>query len=275
MSTPTGRDNGLPPATRYVALVDVDPPVADHVLELLREAGVTAVAEPLAGDRGLAREVPPPSRPTDRVHVDENHALLARTVVGRALPSLRAEFHADAARRVDAAEAADAAERRRRDTLEPTDVDSMFADIVAAFDVAGDDPVPRWSVHEDTSPGDPTPEELVPEPPEDRPRLSSRLIRRTDPAQAADAAPVDDPEDHFVPEPPPPLPEADRITRLAWAGLIGGPSLIVLATVLGIGLEGWVVVLALGGFLAGFGTLVARMRDRRDDDDGWHDGAVI
>ncbi len=44
---------------------------------------------------------------------------------------------------------------------------------------------------------------------------------------------------------------------------------------LGIGLEGWVVVLALGGFLGGFGTLVARMRDRRDDDDGWHDGAVI
>jgi len=38
--TPTGRDNGLPRAARYVPLVDVDPPVADHVLELLRDAGV-------------------------------------------------------------------------------------------------------------------------------------------------------------------------------------------------------------------------------------------
>jgi hypothetical protein len=271
MSTPTGRDNGLPPAARYVALVDVDPPVADHVLELLRDAGVTAVAEPLLGDHGLAREVPPPSRPTDRVHVDEGHELLARSVVGRALPALRAEFHADAARRVDAAEAAD--EARRRDTLDPTDVDSLFADIVAGFDRAGDDPVPRWSVLEDTSPGDPTPEELVPEPVEERPRLSSRLIRRSDPV--APVEPDDEPDDHFVPEPPPPLPEADRITRMAWAGLIGGPALIILAAVLGIGLEGWVVVLALGGFLGGFATLVARMRDRRDDDDGWHDGAVI
>lgn len=273
MSTPTGRDNGLPPAARYVALVDVDPPVADQVLELLRDAGVAAVAEPVVGERGLAREVPPPSRPTDRVHVDEGHALLARSVVGRALPALRADFHADAARRIDEADAA--ADRRRRETLDPTDVDTLFADIVAGFDQGGDDPVPRWSVLEDTSPGDPTPEELVPEPVEERPRLSSRLIRRSDPAPEPAPEPDDEPDDHFVPEPPPPLPEADRVTRLAWAGLIGGPALIMLTAVLGIGLEGWVVVLALGGFLGGFGTLVARMRDRRDDDDGWHDGAVI
>jgi hypothetical protein len=272
MSTPTGRDNGLPPATRYVALVDVDPPVADHVLELLRDAGVTAVAEPLAGDRGPAREVPPPSRPTDRVHVDQGHLLLARTVVGRALPALRADFHADAARRADEAEAAD--ERRRREALDPADVDSLFADIVAGFDQPGDDPVPRWSVLEDTAPGDPSPDELVPPPVDDRPRLSSRLIRRTDPVSAPVPDEADD-EGHFVPEPPPPLPETDRVTRLAWAGLIGGPALIILTAVLGIGLEGWVVLLALGGFLGGFATLVARMRDRRDDDDGWHDGAVI
>ena len=128
---------------------------------------------------------------------------------------------------------------------------------------------------EDTSPGDPTPEELVPPPADDRPRLSSRLIRRSDPVTPSMPAELDEPEEHFVPEPPPPLPEADRITRLAWAGLVGGPALIILAALMGIGLEGWVVVLALAAFLGGFATLVARMRDRRDDDDGWHDGAVI
>ena len=96
MAPPNGRDNGLPPAARYVALVDVDPPVADHVLEILRDAGVTAVAEPLLGDRGPSHEVPPPSRPTERVHVDQGHLLLARSVVGRALPALRADFKADA-----------------------------------------------------------------------------------------------------------------------------------------------------------------------------------
>ena len=85
----------------------------------------------------------------------------------------------------------------------------------------------------------------------------------------------DGPDDHFVPQPPPPLPEADRVTRLAWAAMIGGPSLIILAALLGIGLEGWVVVLALGGFLGGFATLIARMRDRPRQDDGWDDGARL
>jgi len=77
-----------------LVLVDVDPPVADHVLELLRDAGVTAVAEPLAGDLGLARDISFFCRPTDRVHVDSGHLDLAQQVVGRALPALRADFHA-------------------------------------------------------------------------------------------------------------------------------------------------------------------------------------
>ena len=265
MSSPRGRDNGLPPAARYVALVDVDPPVADHVLELLRDAGVTAVAEPLAGDQGPARDTPPPSRPTERVHVDVSHVLLAKSVVGRALPALRADFHADAARRVDVEEAE--ADRRRREELAPDEVDTLFADIVAGFATGTTDPVPRWSVLEDE-----TNAEVPVADDEDRPRLSSRLVRRSsDPTPPPD----DDPSDHFVPPPPPPLPEVDRVTRLAWAALLGGPALIVVATLLGIGLEGWVVVLAIASFLGGFVTLVARMRDRPSHDDGWDDGAVL
>jgi hypothetical protein len=67
----------------------------------------------------------------------------------------------------------------------------------------------------------------------------------------------------------------DRVTRLAWAAMLGGPALVVLAAVLGIGLESWVVVLALAAFVGGFGTLVGRMRDRPRQDDGWDDGAVL
>ena len=270
MTTPNGRDNGLPPAPRYVALVDVDPPVADHVLELLRDAGVTAVAEPLAGDLGPARDTPPPTRPTDRVHVDQGHLLLARTVVGRALPSLRADFFADAARRADTEES-DELYADRRDDLASEEVDSRFADIVAGFDVAPQDPVPRWSVLEDAP--DSAPERPAPgDPGEARPPLSSRLLR-----SSADSTlpPVENPEDHFVPPAPPPLPEADRVTRLAWAALLGGPALLVLSALLGITLEGWVPVLAVASFVGGFATLVARMRDRPRQDDGWDDGAVL
>jgi hypothetical protein len=262
MSTPTGRDNGLPRAARYVALVDVDPPVADHVLALLHDAGIPAVAEPLAGDRGLAHETPPPRRPTERVHVDHVNLDLAQDVVGRALPALRADFHADAALRADAEEMAPYL--RRAADLPSDEVDTRFADIVAGFDDEGSDPVPRWSVLEDSE--EPLPPFEAPE----HPPLSSRLLRN-----APKDEPEEDVEDHFVPEPPPPLPEADRVTRLAWAGLVGGPALIVLSALLGIGLDGWVMVASLAAFLGGFLTLVLRMGDRRSDDDGWDDGAVL
>jgi hypothetical protein len=277
--TPTGRDNGLPRAARYVALVDVDPPVADHVLGLLRDAGVTALAEPVVGEIGTAsRATTPPKRPTERVHVDQEQLDLAQSVVAGALPGLRAEFHADAARREDAEDAAVAAEaardRRRQQELGTDEVDSMFADIVAAFAVSSSDPVPRWSVLEDVPESSSDDE---PATPPERPPLSSRLVRRSplpDPAEAREQALRDD-EDHFVPPPPPPLPEADRVTRLAWVALLGGPTLIIIAALFGIGLESWVTLLALVSFLGGFGTLVARMHDRPRDDDGWDDGAVL
>ncbi|MGD9957713.1 MAG: hypothetical protein AB7V23_16770, partial [Candidatus Nanopelagicales bacterium] len=247
--TPTGRDNGLPRAARYVALVDVDPPVADHVLDLLRDAGVPALAEPVVGEVGTAsRATTPPKRPTERVHVDHDHVELAQTVVAEALPALRADFHADAARREDAADAA----RSRADDLDPDQVDSLFAGIVAGWGTTGSDPVPRWSVLEDAD----EPEGQAPD--AQRPPLSSRLVRRSpEPAPAA-PDPLEDHDDHFVPPPPPPLPEADRVTRLAWAALLGGPTLIILAALFGIGLESWVTLLALVSFLGGFATLVAR-----------------
>ncbi len=266
MSTPVGRGNGLPPAQRYVALVDVDPPVADHVLDLLRDAGVTAVAEPLGGEHGPVRQAAPPTRPTDRVHVDHGHVLLARDVVGRALPALRADFLADAARRADAEAGAD----RPDAELGDADVEALFADLVTRFGSEAPDPVGRWSALEDD------PEPLEPQEPPQRPRLSSRLVRRgEDPEPDPADAPADDPEDHFVPPPPPPLPQVDRTTRLAWAALLGGPLLILLSAILGIGLESWVVLLSLAGFLGGFATLVARMGDKPRQDDGWDDGAVL
>ena len=267
MTTPAGRDNGLPPASRYVALVDVDPPVADHVLELLRDAGVTAVAEPLAGDLGLARDMAPPRRPTERVHVDGASLALARTVIEQALPALRADFHADAARRSDAADAA--RDLSRRDDLASAEVDSRFADLVAGFDIAPDGSTTPWPSVENTSRVEP------PEKPTPRPPLSSRLLRSTtDRVEPTPRAPDHEVDDHFVPDLPPPLPESDRVTRLAWAALLGGPALIGLGALLNIGLDSWVVVLALVAFLGGFATLVARMRDHGPDD-GWDDGAVL
>ena len=162
----------------------------------------------------------------------------------------------------------------RDDDLPTAEVDARFADIVAGFATPTTDPVPRWSALEDVDDA-PDTEPVVPDDPP-RPPLSSRLLR-SEPAPVEPVVPheVDplDIEEHFVPEPPPPLPEVDRLTRLAWAALVGGPALLVIAMMLGIGLEAWVVVLALLAFVGGFGALVLRMHEHRDDDDD--DGAVI
>ena len=149
--------------------------------------------------------------------------------------------------------------------------------------------------------------ELIDEPP--RSGLSGRLIRREDwPAdespeqvQPNESRPEDrrrlldgrtafaesvlgegagtqqhshgDDGDEFVPPEPPPLPRGDGTTRLAWLGAIGGPILMLLSALLGLG--SFFAGAGLAAFVTGFGILVARMKDRAPQDDGWDDGAVL
>ena len=82
-------------------------------------------------------------------------------------------------------------------------------------------------------------------------------------------------EERYVPPPPPPLPRADAVTVAAWAGLLGGPALVIIVTLAGVGVARSVAVLALVAFVGGFVTLVARMQDRPPTDSGPDDGAVV
>ncbi|SCK24852.1 hypothetical protein [Streptomyces sp. WMMB 322] len=89
--------------------------------------------------------------------------------------------------------------------------------------------------------------------------------------------PEEDDEGHFVPPEPPPLPQADTTGKFAWLAVLGGPLLLIFTVLFQQELTWWIATLGIGGFLGGFGTLVARMRDGRDEDD-WDDpgrGAVV
>lgn len=131
--------------------------------------------------------------------------------------------------------------------------DVAWAGIVADFDRVPADAVPRWPVSEDVEPGTPAPPEVSRVPPP---------VPRSD-------------EDHFEPPPPPPLPTFDTVSRFAWAGALGGPAVLLLATLAGIPVAGWVGGLAVAAFMAGFVTLVARMKDAPPTDTGPDDGAVV
>lgn len=119
--------------------------------------------------------------------------------------------------------------------------------------------------------------------------LSQRLIRTEEPGTGLPgglvdgrmtfgyADPLEDhPDDHadFVPPHPPPVPRPrDRIARAAWAGVIGGPLLLIAAVLLG--LPGILTTAGLLAFFVGFGVLVFRHEERDRHGDGWDDGAVV
>ena len=67
------RDNGLD-AVAFVPLVDVDPRVGEHLLDVLGSAGVPAFLEPSADVEPYTRTLSLPSPPTDRLWVDRGPA---------------------------------------------------------------------------------------------------------------------------------------------------------------------------------------------------------
>lgn len=255
--------HGLPPAA-FAKLVDVDPPIAAHVLELLDRAAIPAYGEPLVGETGPYRDVRAPDRPTTRIFVERGQLSEARRVVDSGLPELRADFHADAAARVDA-------DDMRRSSAES--VDAAWEHLVAGFHTA--EPPPRPAV-DGPRPGSGLSERLVREhalPPDELPPdevPSGELSPHEVPASGGprDYSVLDDPDDEtFVPPPPPPIPRPrDRFDSFAWAGVIGGPLAIVAAFVFGN--MGWLAAAGFAAFTAGFITLVARSSDRNDDGDG-------
>jgi len=234
------RDNGLH-ATSYDRLADVETHLVDGLLERLRDEDVAAYSAPAAGRRGPYGDTVLPQAPSDSVYVDSRRRDRAREVIDTYLDEMAAEM--------------------------------AWAGIVADFEREAVDPVPRWPVSEDV---DDASDDL---PSPDHPRTTSfEALRDGRPAPADDplsASDLEAREDHFEPPPPPPLPSVDPVTRFAWAGVLGGPVVMVLAALAGLPLSGWVGFLALLAFMTGFVTLVARMQDRPPTDSGPDDGAVV
>lgn len=112
----------------------------------------------------------------------------------------------------------------------------------------------------------------------ERAELSEEEVAATEPA----AAPIEEPIDFYVPFEseegyvPPPAARvglADGPRGAAWLGVLGAPTLFLLALLTGITIPEWLALFALVAFLVGLGYLISTMR--RNDDDPWDDGARV
>ena len=76
------RDNGLRCAN-YAPVADLDPRIVDRLLATLRDEGIAAYAAPTPATTGGAMEVRLPSRPIDRLWVDDSQVARAKDLVDR------------------------------------------------------------------------------------------------------------------------------------------------------------------------------------------------
>jgi hypothetical protein len=230
------RDNGLD-AALWSPLSDVDPRVGEHLLDVLREAGIAAYLEPATDVGPYTRTVFLPSPPTDRLYVDRT-----RTREGRELVEQHGDEHAEdlGTERVGGQSLGPLPERlpARRDL----DEDAEWARIVSAFEAE-----------------------------------NGRLVVDRPPADPAPPTPhevpvLDRPEEHFEPPAPPPVGLPSPNSLYASLLIAVGALLIIAPGVVGLTLDVG-LVLGVGAVVGGVFMLVSRMRERSVDDGD--DGAVV
>jgi hypothetical protein len=174
--------------------------------------------------------------------------------------------------------------------------EAAWRELIGRFDATGvpaDAPVP-WPERENVEPPPPPPwperENLAPpalpapSPPAPAPLPPASALPPpppalppppATPAAAQDVTPLE--EEHYEPPPPPPLPTLSPVAKGAWVGLFGGPGYLLVATMAGWSVPGWLAFCAVAAFIGGFTVLVLRVGDDRggDSDDDDDDGAVV
>lgn len=306
----TGRDNGFV-ARHYLPLADLDPRLAEAMLDVLRAESIAAYVEPSTGHKGGYLEVHLPERPRDRLWVDrERHDRAARLLSEHTAAPVLPIDDAFAANQSSFGSAAADSTRPVDDT---SGIDDAWAQLVANYDLPSPDAVPRWPVAEDVAvapwsssdldvggaDAQPTlPIEGLPGASEASSPVPRRIIRPADWEPSARDQPIGDAggglpsptvsdaafgageydplsvlDEHFVPPPPPPVPSLRPVTKWAIVAIVAGFALILVKAFT----DAVPGSLALGvmGIVGGFGTLVAGMRQDRPDDSDSDDGAVV
>jgi hypothetical protein len=231
------RDNGLR-CGNYVAVGDLDPRVADAMLDTLRAEGIAAYVLPTPAARGVGLELRLPPRMTDRLYVDSTKSDRATELVDL--------------EKADAEPAPPPGPSLGSDV----DVDAAWQQLLTSLKTPTT--TATWPTRENVSESS-RPAHLD-DMPLDGPEYD--LLSNLDQVNLE--------EEHFVPPPPPPLPKLRRATVGALAAI--GLGIALLVTNFGGGDFAWPAIAAIiGGGIA----LVWNVKSGPPNDSGWDDGAVV
>ncbi|HVU61948.1 MAG TPA: hypothetical protein VHA79_06530 [Mycobacteriales bacterium] len=231
------RDNGLR-CGGYVSVGDLDPRVADAMLDTLRAEGIAAYAVPTPAAKGPAMELQLPSRMTDRLYVDATRSERAGELV---------ELE-----KADAEPAPPSAPSLGSDV----DIDAAWQQLLTSLKTPTSSAT--WPNRENVS--DSSRPAHLDDMPLDGPEFD--LLSNADQVNLE--------EEHFVPPLAPPLPKLRRATIGALAAIALG--VVLLVTNFGGGDFDWPAIFAIiGGGVA----LVWNVKSGPPSDSGWDDGAVV
>ncbi|MEV1287900.1 DUF308 domain-containing protein [Micromonospora sp. NPDC049679] len=295
------RDNGLD-ASEYAVVGDVDPRVGEHLLDVLAAGGIAAYLQPSADLNPITRTTTVPSRPVDRLFVDRAHLETARGYLSQ-LTEDESSLPTEPTREpdVDAAWASIVAGYHAR--VDPTAVPWPASENLPATNGAGDrgDLDPAGTATETPRVDEPGPDRpaadggegtgvRTPERKTDVPGEPHRLPyagdisgisvgRRRDEPSLLDGldtfgADLPDDDEGYTPPPPPPLPSVSKYAAVGVLGIVAGFVLFFFPDLLPVD-RGLVILIGFVSVLAGFVTLIWRLRPDKDDDYDPDDGAVV
>ncbi|MEJ7772008.1 MAG: hypothetical protein WKF51_08915 [Geodermatophilaceae bacterium] len=245
-------DNGLD-ATAFRALRDVDPRVGEHLLDVLREAGIAAYLDPTSDVDAVTRSIALPSPPSDRLSVDRSLTAEATSLIEAHLDADESDGPHPGATRESGAPGSAAPSPSAHVTWSPVE-EGPWQELIATYE------------KDHGRLGDTLTEDFDQAAQQNAERLT---VAEQEARAAADAAD----EEHYEPPPLPPLPVLSRIAAYALVLLAGGVVLLVAPGVVGLNAQIGFVFGVLG-IASGVGMLIWRMREgpRYEDPE---DGAIV
>jgi hypothetical protein len=254
-------------AQEYAVVGDVDPRIGEHLLDMLAEGGIAAYLQPASDLHPLTRTTTLPARPTDRLYADRDHLATAQDYLAQLTSAVPEQLTASEA------------PAEQHSGREQSDEDA-FAAIVAGFHTTVDPTlIAPWPAAEDLDSSSPAAPDMDTEP---APRTS---LRR--PSDVVDRSLLDsldtfgndlpddvEEDEGYTPPPPPPLPRIAPVTIVAILALAAGLVLLFWPDLLPLGSQ-TTLFLGFAGVLAGFVTLVLRLRPGDDEDDDPDNGARV